>query len=193
MPPAGSNYWLTCKPYATKPCAPRKSSGVFSTLPARSLPATAALSYNTGWKKTLNIVRQAAKSHQVNITLENDYDGELEGDRGQLQQALVNLLLNAIQASPAGSTVRMTAHAQDGRLIIKVCDEGTGISENTLDNIFDPFFTTKPEGEGSGLGLSISLGIVERHQGHLDISNNRQQGVTASLTLPLLAQLDQQA
>ena len=144
-------------------------------------------------EKTLIIVRQAAKSHQVNITLENDYHGELEGDRGQLQQALVNLLLNAIQASPADSTVHLTAHAQDGRLIIKVCDEGTGISENTLDNIFDPFFTTKPEGEGSGLGLSISLGIVERHQGQLDISNNPQRGVTASLTLPLQAQLDQQA
>ena len=143
-------------------------------------------------EKTLNIVRQAAKSHQVNITLENDYDGELEGDRGQLQQALVNLLLNAIQASPADSMVRLAAHTQDGSLIIKVQDEGTGISENTLDNIFDPFFTTKPEGEGSGLGLSISLGIVERHQGHLDISNNPQRGVTASLALPLRAQLDKQ-
>ncbi|NNF96732.1 MAG: HAMP domain-containing histidine kinase [Halobacteria archaeon] len=143
-------------------------------------------------EKTLNIVRQAAKSHQVQLELENDYDGELEGDRGQLQQALVNLLLNAIQASPTDSTVRLAAHSLDGRLIIKVCDEGTGISENTLDNIFDPFFTTKPEGEGSGLGLSISLGIVERHQGHLDIVNNPERGVTASLTLPLQAQLDKQ-
>jgi two-component system NtrC family sensor kinase len=143
-------------------------------------------------ENTLKIVRQAAKSHQVKLELENSYDGELEGDRGQLQQALVNLLLNAIQASPADSTVHLAAHSQDGRLIIKVCDEGTGISENTLDNIFDPFFTTKPEGEGSGLGLSISLGIVERHQGHLEISNNPKQGVTASLTLPLQAQLDTQ-
>ena len=138
-------------------------------------------------------MRQAAKSHQVQLELDNDYGGELEGDRGQLQQALVNLLLNAIQASPADSTVRLSAHTQDGHLILKVCDEGTGISENTLDNIFDPFFTTKPEGEGSGLGLSISLGIVERHQGQLDISNNPQRGVTASLTLPLQAQLDQKA
>lgn len=143
-------------------------------------------------EKTLKIVRQAAKSHQVNLELENDYDGELEGDRGQLQQALVNLLLNAIQASPADSTVRLAAHSEDGRLIIKVCDNGTGISESTLDNIFDPFFTTKPEGEGSGLGLSISLGIVERHQGHLAIVNNPERGVTATLTLPLQAQLDKQ-
>ena len=144
-------------------------------------------------EKTVKIVRQAARSHQVNLELDSDYHGELEGDRGQLQQALVNLLLNAIQASPANSTVHLAAHAQDGRLIITVCDEGTGISESSLDNIFDPFFTTKPEGEGSGLGLSISLGIVERHQGHLDISNNPQRGVTARLTLPLQAQLDKQA
>jgi two-component system NtrC family sensor kinase len=142
-------------------------------------------------EKTLKIVRQAAKSHQVKLVLENEYAGELEGDRGQLQQALVNLLLNAIQASPANSTVQLAAHAEDGHLIIKVCDQGTGISESTLDNIFDPFFTTKPEGEGSGLGLSISLGIVERHQGHLDISNNPQQGVTARLSIPLQAQLDE--
>ncbi len=143
-------------------------------------------------EKTLDIVRQAAKSHQVNLELESDYAGELEGDRGQLQQALVNLLLNAIQASPADGTVCLAAHAQDRRLIIKIRDEGTGISENTLDNIFDPFFTTKPEGEGSGLGLSISLGIVERHQGQLEISNNSQRGVTASLTLPMQAQMVQQ-
>ena len=142
-------------------------------------------------EKTLKIVRQAAKSHQVKLVLENEYAGELEGDRGQLQQALVNLLLNAIQASPANSTVQLAAHSENSHLIIKVCDQGTGISESTLDNIFDPFFTTKPEGEGSGLGLSISLGIVERHQGHLDISNNPQQGVTARLSIPLQAQLDE--
>ena len=141
-------------------------------------------------EKTLKIVHQAARSRQVNLLLENDYAGELEGDRGQLQQALVNLLLNAIQASPANTTVSLTTHAADGRLIIKVCDEGTGISESSLDNIFDPFFTTKPEGEGSGLGLSISLGIVERHQGHLDIRNNPQRGVTARLSIPLQAQMD---
>ncbi|MDX1824129.1 MAG: HAMP domain-containing sensor histidine kinase, partial [Thiohalomonadales bacterium] len=137
---------------------------------------------------TLNLVRQTAKSRQIHLELSNSYEGELEGDRGQLQQALVNLLLNAIQASPADSIVRVDAQCEDEQLIIKVSDEGAGISEETLDNIFDPFFTTKPEGEGSGLGLSISLGIIERHQGQLEINNNPQRGVTATITLPLWAQ-----
>jgi len=141
-------------------------------------------------ENTLNLVLQAAKTRQVQLELHNSYDGELEGDRGQLQQALVNLLLNAIQASPGDSKVRLNAHCEDEQLILTVSDEGTGISEDTLDNIFDPFFTTKPEGEGSGLGLSISLGIIERHQGQLEIANNPQRGVTATITLPLQAQVN---
>jgi two-component system NtrC family sensor kinase len=141
-------------------------------------------------ENTLSLVRQAAKTRQVQLEVHNSYEGELEGDRGQLQQALVNLLLNAIQASPSDSTVRLNAHSEDEQLIITVTDEGTGISEDTLDNIFDPFFTTKPEGEGSGLGLSISLGIVERHQGQLEIANNPHGGVTATITLPLQAQVN---
>ena len=140
-------------------------------------------------ENTLSLVRQAAKSRQIQLELHNSYAGELEGDRGQLQQALVNLLLNAIQASPRDSSVHLYAHREAEQLIIKVSDEGEGISEDTLDNIFDPFFTTKPEGEGSGLGLSISLGIVERHQGQLTINNNPQRGVTATIALPLQAQV----
>ena len=141
-------------------------------------------------ENTLNLVRQAAKTRQVQLELHNSYDSELEGDRGQLQQALVNLLLNAIQASPGDSKVRLNAHRENEQLILTVSDEGTGISEDTLDNIFDPFFTTKPEGEGSGLGLSISLGIIERHQGRLEIANNPHRGVTATITLPLQAQVN---
>jgi len=141
-------------------------------------------------ENTLNLVRQAAKTRQVQLELHSSYDGELEGDRGQLQQALVNLLLNAIQASPSDSKVRLNAHRENEQIILTVSDEGTGISEDTLDNIFDPFFTTKPEGEGSGLGLSISLGIIERHQGQLEITNNPQRGVTATITLPLQAQVN---
>ncbi len=157
---------------------------------ARQVPPQYSLFAVQSWlENTLNLVRQTAKSRQVQLELHNSYQGELEGDRGQLQQALVNLLLNAIQASPTDSTVRLRAHSEDEQLIITVSDEGTGISEATLDNIFDPFFTTKPEGEGSGLGLSISLGIVERHQGQLEISNNPHCGVTATMILPLQAQV----
>jgi two-component system NtrC family sensor kinase len=136
---------------------------------------------------TLRLVQQTARSRHVRLDLDNQFQGELEGDRSQLQQALVNLMLNAIQASPEGGTVQLRVHFEDTKLIITVTDEGIGIDEAVLDNIYDPFFTTKAEGEGSGLGLSISLGIIERHNGTLDIRNKLPLGVCATLVLPVKA------
>ncbi|MGM0679776.1 MAG: sensor histidine kinase, partial [Pseudomonadota bacterium] len=138
-------------------------------------------------ENTLALVRQAAKSKHVELQLECDYDGELEGDRSQLQQALINLLLNAIQASPADAKVTIHCQAEKQQLQLTICDEGEGIASGKLDNIFDPFFSTKPEGEGSGLGLSISLGVIEYHNGSLHIDNNPQTGVTATVVVPLRA------
>ena len=73
------------------------------------------------------------------------------------------------------------------KLVLIIRDQGCGITPDKLDNIFDPFFSTKPEGEGSGLGLSISLGIIEYHNGTLQIENNPDVGVTAIVVLPLHA------
>ncbi|MDH5409323.1 MAG: HAMP domain-containing histidine kinase [Gammaproteobacteria bacterium] len=135
---------------------------------------------------TLALVRQMAKTSGVTIESQVDYFDEVEGDRGQLQQALVNLLLNAIQASGRDNEVSIWVSQVDDNLLIEVVDQGQGIDNKVLDRIYDPFFTTKAEGEGTGLGLSISLGIVERHNGQLMIRNNEiGHGVTAMITLPL--------
>jgi two-component system NtrC family sensor kinase len=107
-----------------------------------------------------------------------------EGDRGLLQQALVNLLVNAIQASPRGAEVQLGAATTESGLEIVVQDQGSGIAEEDLSRVFDPFFTTKSVGEGSGLGLSISLGIVERHGGTLTVQNRSAGGVSARILLP---------
>ena len=109
----------------------------------------------------------------------------LEGDRDLLQQALVNLLLNALHASPEGGTVRIKSSASGGRLTLTVADQGAGIAPEVAGNVFDPFFTTKPEGQGSGLGLSISLGIVQHHNGTLELTNNPDGGATATMVLPV--------
>ena len=108
----------------------------------------------------------------------------IEGDRGQLQQALINLLINAIQASTNGDEVHVIVQVDSEEVSISVIDQGAGIAADDLDLIYDPFFTTKPEGEGSGLGLSISLGIVERHGGKLVLSNNPDSGTTATMVIP---------
>ncbi|MFO7603585.1 MAG: HAMP domain-containing sensor histidine kinase [Gammaproteobacteria bacterium] len=153
---------------------------------ARQMPAQYSRFDVPGWlENTLTLVQQMARAKGIQLILENYVQDEIEGDRGQLQQALVNLLLNAIQASPRDSHIHILADEQDGQLVIKIQDQGEGIASAALDKIFDPFFTTKAEGEGSGLGLSIALGIIEHHNGHLRLENQPAGGVTATVQLPL--------
>ncbi len=134
--------------------------------------------------ETLPLVQQEANRRVVHLAQHVPEGCMLEGDRGQLQQALVNLLLNAIQASPRGGRVDVTVErdAQDAHIVVR--DRGPGIDRVAAEKIFDPFFTTKPVGQGSGLGLSITLGIVEYHGGRLNVDNDPEQGVVASITLP---------
>ena len=151
---------------------------------ARQVPPTYGRIEVCPWlEKTLALVRQAARARHVELRLDCAADA-FEGDAHQLQQALVNLLLNAIQASPDGGQVDITARETGDRLIMVIRDRGAGIPAPARDRIFDPFFTTKAEGEGSGLGLSISLGIVERHGGSLQLDNHPEGGAEARLELP---------
>lgn len=133
---------------------------------------------------TLNLVQQTAKSAGIGLAYDCSEDVIIEGDRGQLQQALINLLINAIQASQHGGEVHVIVQADPEEISINVIDQGKGVAQNNLDRIYDPFFTTKAEGEGSGLGLSISLGIIERHDGKLILNNNPDRGVTATMVIP---------
>lgn len=136
-------------------------------------------------EETIALVQQEARSHCAVISAGAIDDGFIDGDRGQLQQVLVNLLLNAVQASAQGSAVTVQTARRQREFVICVCDHGPGIDAPTMERVFDPFFSTKAVGEGSGLGLSISLGIVERHGGQLRVENNADGGVTATVILPL--------
>ncbi|MGV6858142.1 MAG: sensor histidine kinase [bacterium] len=110
----------------------------------------------------------------------------LEADPMQLEQVMVNLLVNAVHASPEGETVRVSAHSSAGYCVITVSDHGEGIPPEVEEHIYEPFFTTKEVGEGSGLGLSISLGIVSSHDGTLVLKNRDEgTGVVAVLRIPL--------
>jgi len=135
--------------------------------------------------ETVELVEPEAAKRHVSVHTEIGADAVLEGDRDLLQQALVNLLLNALHASPAGGSVRVTLALSGQYLQLAVADKGPGIAPEVAANVFDPFFTTKPEGQGSGLGLSISLGIVQHHGGTLELKNNPDGGVTATMLLPV--------
>jgi two-component system NtrC family sensor kinase len=96
---------------------------------------------------------------------------------------MINLINNAIYASPEHGEVKVLAMAADSVLQLVVEDRGSGISGKQMGNIYDPFFTTKPVGHGSGLGLSICLGIIERHNGTLELVNRKDGGVRATISL----------
>jgi two-component system NtrC family sensor kinase len=121
-------------------------------------------------------------------------------DPGQLQQALTNLVVNALHASPDKGhvTVRLsvlgagqlpegsTSHSPTcRRALIEVIDRGTGIDPANLQKIFEPFFTTKPVGQGTGLGLPVSVEIIREHGGWLDVRSTPGEGTHFSLFLPL--------
>jgi len=138
-------------------------------------------------KESLSLVQQTSKYKNISIRILNMDNIIAQGDRAQLQQVLINLLINAIQASEKNGQIVVGIQTHKNTLIISVRDEGSGIDSELLDKIFDPFFTTKSEGQGSGLGLSISLGIMESHQGNLIITNNQDRGVTATIQIPINA------
>ncbi|MBI2061904.1 MAG: PAS domain S-box protein [Nitrospirae bacterium] len=105
-------------------------------------------------------------------------------DRGQLRQACMNVLLNAIHAVPSGGMVEVNFAHQENRIGIQIADNGPGVPKEIRERVFEPFFTTKPEGEGTGLGLSVTLGIVKAHGGYIEIGDRLGGGASITLWLP---------
>lgn len=105
------------------------------------------------------------------------------GDADRLQQVLMNLTLNALDASPPGGTIILTCSAKAPEAQVSVEDSGPGIAPHAAEHIFEPFFTTKPS--GTGLGLSISHSIVTQHGGHLRVEQSTLGGARFVVSLPL--------
>lgn len=108
----------------------------------------------------------------------------LQGDPVRLEQALVNLLRNALQAAPGGRVDLSTVHHQDEGGW-RITDNGPGMDDETLHKIMEPFYTTKPVGEGTGLGLAVAHGIAGEHGGRIDVETTPGKGSVFSLLLPL--------
>ena len=106
-------------------------------------------------------------------------------DAHKMEQVLVNLVMNAIMAMPAGGRL-VFRHIVDGPfLTLIVSDTGEGIPEENLEKIFDPFFTTKRNGEGTGLGLAVCRKIIEQHGGKISVSSRPGEGTEFHIVLPL--------
>ncbi len=146
---------------------------------------------------TVGLLEPLAEKRGVTLRVLERERIEADADRGQLEQALTNLLVNAIQAAPAGTEVvvsleTVVATAEGGEpgpyAAIAVRDHGPGIAEEDLQRVFEPFFTTKAVGEGTGLGLSVSYGIVREHGGWIDVQSKRGEGSCFTIHLPMATQ-----
>jgi signal transduction histidine kinase len=128
-----------------------------------------------------------SRAAEAGVTLEVSGDSTLmiEGDARKLRQVLLNLVLNAIQASPRGSAVGVTVRVEAGEARIVVHDDGEGMTPDVLDRIRKPYFTTR-EG-GTGLGVAVARGLVEQHGGRLEFLSTPGKGTTVLIALPLKA------
>lgn len=110
----------------------------------------------------------------------------VEGDFNQMQQCLINLIFNAIDAIPDGGTITIEGAYDPAihHVLVRIKDTGIGISEEDLPHIFEPFYTTKKEGYGVGLGLSTLYGIIERHNGAVRVESRPGEGTTFTLEFP---------
>jgi signal transduction histidine kinase len=106
-------------------------------------------------------------------------------DRNKMEQVLVNVFLNAIQATPEGGTLTLRTRVHASDFIAEIDDTGTGICPEHQTKLFEPFFTTKPIGQGTGLGLSVARQIIQLHRGTLALANRPEGGARVTIHIPI--------
>ncbi len=146
-------------------------------------------------RDTLSVLANQAILHNVRIV--QTIDPELPllwGDAGRLQQAFMNIILNAAQAMKGRGTLTIKASCDrtgdrvagtTRRVVVSIRDTGCGIAPEHLSHIFEPFFTTKPPGEGSGLGLAVTYGIIQQHRGKIEVESEPGKGSVFTVRLPV--------
>ena len=138
-------------------------------------------------ERAAELVGHQMKLKQVTLSVRLDPGlPRVPADEGQLRQALLALLMNALDATPSGGHVEIeTRREGPDAVALAVADSGVGIPPENLDKIFSPFFTTKPLGQGTGLGLAICHGIVASHGGEIRVESEVDKGTRLSLVLPV--------
>lgn len=133
-------------------------------------------------KHVIKLTEFQLKDRSIGLSLELSKLPPIRADRAMIQQALLNLVLNAIEAMPDSGTLTISSKIENGNAVVSIGDTGRGIPEEIKDKIFDPFFTTK--GDGTGLGLSIVYNIANLHNGEISFESNGK-GTTFTMKIPL--------
>jgi signal transduction histidine kinase len=139
---------------------------------------------NAALLSTIEIVRHQLKEADVRLQVESTPLPPVQCHPGKINQVLLNLLVNAIQACNRGGVVTASTRSDQTGVVIEVHDNGCGIAPEYRSRLFEPFFTTKPIGQGTGLGLSVSYGIVRDHGGVIEVESEPGQGSTFRVKLP---------
>lgn len=136
-------------------------------------PSLETVDSNELVEQTFKLIEFIRKEHPFEFSADYQAKRRIRVNAQELQQVLVNLLRNAIQALPEhGGIIQIkTRNWQNQGVVIDVCDNGSGISPEHIERIFDPFFTTKPAGQGTGLGLSLSYAMIHRYGGHISVES----------------------
>jgi PAS domain S-box-containing protein len=140
---------------------------------------------NGGIESTATIIRNLARKKGVQLEMDLGQLPRVTCYAAKVNQVVMNLLTNAIDACEEGGTVTVRTRGEANGVRIEVSDNGCGIDPEHRDRIFDPFFTTKPVGQGTGLGLSISYGIIQDHGGSIEVESMVGQGTGFTIHLPL--------
>ena len=131
---------------------------------------------------TLELLGSRRKTYKITVTHGNTTN--ISAIPWKLEEVFLNLLVNAMDATPKGGTISIVTWQNDSHIFAQVIDNGSGISIELINQVMDPFFTTKEVGQGTGLGLSICYGIMELHGGSLELESQENLGTTVTLTFP---------
>jgi PAS domain S-box-containing protein len=136
-------------------------------------------------KSAARLVAHQKRGENIEIKVEAEENLPfVNADEGQLQQAIIALATNAIDAMPDGGTLTFRAYSEYGRVIIEIKDTGIGIAPEDVSKIFEPFYTTKEIGKGTGLGLAVCYGIITEHDGRVSVRSTLGTGTTFTIFLP---------
>ncbi|MBP1648247.1 MAG: NtrC family signal transduction histidine kinase, partial [Bacteroidetes bacterium] len=159
----------------------RQGGMAFQTIRVRTIVERCAL-----------LVNHYAQMHSAQVAITCTDEDEITCDPGQIQQVLIALMMNAVEAmsapsgSAGGGSLAVDVQRVRGNLVFRVSDNGMGMNDDVKAHIFEPFFTTKSEGKGVGLGLAIAYGIIERHHGTIEVESAAGKGTTFTVTLPVV-------
>lgn len=165
------------------------------TFSRKTQPEFKSVNLNALLGESLSLVEYQMRLQGIAVTRQLAADLlPVMADQGQMKQALLNILLNALDAMPEGGSLTLTSkNSRDREVVLEVADTGVGIPKEQFSQIFEPFYTTKKAGSGVGLGLSVVYGIIRDHKGTIKVDSIVGQGTTFSIRLPAFRPGDKSA